>query len=130
MLKDGRPIGAIAIARSQIGCIPARQIELLRTFADQAVIAIENVRLFDEVQARSAELIQSLEQRTATSEVLKVIRPRLASCSRCLKPCWLTRRDSARRSSAICFYTTETRFGQLRCMARRLHGPRRGNEIQ
>src|SRR6266478_4117023 len=73
MLKDGRPIGAIAIARSQTGHFPERQIELLRTFADQAVIAIENARLFDDVQARTRELSESLEHQTATSEVLGVI---------------------------------------------------------
>jgi signal transduction histidine kinase/CheY-like chemotaxis protein/methyl-accepting chemotaxis protein len=73
MLKDGRPIGAIAMARSQTGYFPERQIELLRIFAEQAVIAIENARLFDEVQARTRELSESLERQTATSEVLSVI---------------------------------------------------------
>src|SRR5947199_2135389 len=73
MLKDGRPIGAIAMARSQIGRFPDWQIKLLKTFADQAVIAIENVRSFHEVQARSRELGESLEQQTATSEVHGVI---------------------------------------------------------
>jgi GAF domain-containing protein len=73
ILRDGVPIGAIAVARAQAGLLPDRQVELLKTFADQAVIAIENVRLFDEVQARTRDLSESLEQQTATSEVLKVI---------------------------------------------------------
>jgi GAF domain-containing protein len=73
MLKDNRPIGAIIMARSQAGRFPARQIELLKTFADQAVIAIENTRLFEAEQASKRELQASLEYQTATSEVLNVI---------------------------------------------------------
>ena len=73
ILRDGVPIGAIAVARAQAGLLPDRQVELLKTFADQAVIAIENVRLFDEVQARTRDLSESLEQQTATADVLKVI---------------------------------------------------------
>jgi two-component system NtrC family sensor kinase len=73
MLKDGRPIGAISVARSESGYFPERQVELLRIFADQAVIAVENARLFDEVQAQKRELSKALEHQTATNEVLNVI---------------------------------------------------------
>jgi GAF domain-containing protein len=73
LLHEGNPIGAIAVARANAGSFPPRQIALLQAFADQAVIAIRNVRLFDEVQARSRELSESLDQQTATSKVLDVI---------------------------------------------------------
>ena len=73
LLNEGNAIGAIAVARANAGSFPKRQIVLLQAFADQAVIAIKNVRLFDEVQARTRDLFESLEQQTATSEVLKVV---------------------------------------------------------
>ncbi len=73
LLHEGNPIGAIAVARANAGSFPERQIALLKAFADQAVIAIRNVRLFDEVQARTEELSESLQQQTATADVLKVI---------------------------------------------------------
>jgi two-component system, NtrC family, sensor kinase len=71
MLRDDDSIGAIAVPRAQVGLFPASQIVLLETFARQAVIAIENVRLFEAEQQRTRELSESLDQQTATSEVLK-----------------------------------------------------------
>ncbi len=69
---DG-PIGLISVTRKETGSFADHHVQLLRTFADQAVIAIQNVRLFEEVQARTRDLSESLQQLTATSEVLKVI---------------------------------------------------------
>src|SRR5262249_32200002 len=73
LLREGSCIGVMAITRKRPQPFTTKQIELVTTFADQAVIAIENVRLFDEVQARTRELSESLEQQTATSEVLGVV---------------------------------------------------------
>jgi class 3 adenylate cyclase/putative methionine-R-sulfoxide reductase with GAF domain len=73
LLREGSPIGVILVSRRTVRPFDNKHVELVSTFADQAVIAIENVRLFDEVQARTRELSESLDQQTATSEVLKVI---------------------------------------------------------
>ncbi len=73
LLRDHEVVGALALGRPRPGLYSDREIELVQTFADQAAIAIENVRLFDEVQARTRDLQESLEQQTASAEILRVI---------------------------------------------------------
>jgi two-component system, NtrC family, sensor kinase len=102
ILRDGVPIGAIAVARAQSGLLPDRQVELLKTFADQAVIAIENVRLFEAEQQRTRELSESLQQQTATADVLRIISASLGE----LEPVFSAILQNATR---IC----EARFGTL-----------------
>src|SRR5262249_50803309 len=73
LLREGLPIGVLHVVRKTVRPFTAKQIELVTTFADQAVIAIENVRLFDEVQARTRELTQSIEELRALGEVIQAV---------------------------------------------------------
>jgi two-component system, NtrC family, sensor kinase len=102
LLREGSPIGVITLGRKSVQSFTEKQIELATTFADQAVIAIENTRLFEAEQQRTRELAESLEQQTATSEVLEVI----SSSPGELEPVFRAMLDRAVR---IC----EARFGNL-----------------
>jgi GAF domain-containing protein len=102
LLRENEAIGALAVRRAEVQPFTEKHIELAETFADQAVIAIENVRLFDDVQARTRELSESLEQQTATSQVLQVI----SSSPGELEPVFQTILENATR---IC----EAKFGKL-----------------
>ena len=95
LLRDGNPIGVISLARRTVAPFADRQIELVSTFADQAVIAIENARLFEAEQQRTRELSEALERQTATSDVLAVI----SSSQAQLKPVFETIVD---RTTHIC----------------------------
>ena len=101
LLREGTPIGVIALGRKTVRPFTDKQIELVTTFADQAVIAIENVRLFEAEQQRSRELSKSLEQQTATSEVLGVI----SSSPGDLQPVFATILENATRICAAKFGT-------------------------
>ena len=114
LLREGNVVGVIFLARSVPHPFRARQIELATTFADQAAIAIENVRLFDEVQARTLELSESLEQQTATAKVLSVI----SSSPGELEPVFRAMLDNAVRICAAKFGTLYVREGDgFRAMA-------------
>src|SRR3974390_1062168 len=102
LLREGKPVGALSIGKAEPVPFSDRQIQLLNTFADQALIAIENVRLFGAEQARTRELSEALEQQTATSEVLKVI----SSSPGKLEPVFLAMLENAVR---IC----GAKFGHL-----------------
>ena len=73
LLREGKPVGIICAFRFKVRPFPAQQITLLETFASQAVIAIENVRLFKELQERNKDLGEALERQTATADILRVI---------------------------------------------------------
>ena len=115
LLRESTPFGALVLRRTKVELFSDKQIELVETFADQAVIAIENVRLFEAEQQRSRELSESLQQQTATSEVLRVISSSPGELEP--RPCWRTPRGFARPVTAPCGLAKEMASVSLLSMA-------------
>ena len=126
LLHEGKSVGAITVGKAEPKAFSERQIQLLQTFADQAVIAIENVRLFESVEARTRELSESLEQQTATSEVLKVI----SSSSGELEPIFKAMLENAVRICGAQFANLALYDGSKMRMAALHNAPRAFEELR
>ncbi len=125
MLREGAAVGAIAVTRAQAGGFTPVEIALLQTFADQAVIAVENARLLSELQARNADLTEALEQQTATSEILRVI----SSSPTDAQPVFDTIARSAMRLCEGSFGVVSRYDGELVHLVAHTHVTREGAEL-
>ena len=109
MVKDGRLIGTITIFKIVVEPFSENQLRLVETFAEQAVIAVDNTRLFDEVQAKTKDLEEALQQQTATANVLKVI----SRSAFDLQAVLTTLADSARELCGASYATVHIRDGDV-----------------
>ena len=125
LLREGEPIGLIHIRRLKVQPFTERQIKLVETFADQAVIAIENVRLFQELQLRNRELTEALEQRTATGEILSVI----SSSPTDVQPVFSTIAESSMRLCGALFSSVYQFDGELIHMVAERNYPSTAREL-
>ena len=110
LMNDGASIGFIAVTRVQAGTFADHHVQLLQTFADQAVIAIENARLFEQVQAKTRDLTDPWSSRRPRARCSKSLAHRPASWSPCSRQCWKTRRASVTPISASCGGSRTARF--------------------
>ncbi|HET9158396.1 MAG TPA: cache domain-containing protein, partial [Myxococcaceae bacterium] len=109
MLRAGEPIGAMTVGWAEPDAFDEQQVDLMRTFASQAVIAIENVRLFRELDVRNRDLTETLEQQTATAEILRVI----SSSQTDVQPVFETIAENSLRLCEATFSTVFRFDGQL-----------------